>query len=69
MTQTRIYVVASAAPAGDPIQRLVDATSAAQAIRHCAKGIYQASVANTKQVVALMSKGVAIEKIDEGEAQ
>jgi hypothetical protein len=49
-------------------QRLVEATSIAQAIRHCAKNTYDARVASSKDVATLaMGAQVAIEKAFETE--
>lgn len=54
---TRIYVVIN----GDE-KRLVDAASAAQAIRHCVKNKYNAKAATPKDIAHFMSAGVSIEK-------
>lgn len=54
---TRIYIVAN----GDE-KRLVDAASAAQAIRHCVKNKYSAKAATPKDIAVHMSVGVKIEK-------
>jgi hypothetical protein len=58
MAETRIYVVLNQ-QTGD--KRLVEATSQAQAIRHCVSTIYRADVATSKAVAQFMSKGVRIE--------
>lgn len=63
--RTRIYVVASD---GKPF-RLVDATSAAQALRHVAKDAYQVTVAKTRDVAFLMAKGVTVEDAREPEPE
>lgn len=60
MAETRIYVVIEGgAEAG---KRLVEATSAAQAIRHCARNVYTAQAATPKDIAALMSSDVKIEQ-------
>lgn len=58
--QTRIYVVT----AGET-KRLVEASSAAQAIRHCAKGQFAAAVASTKDVAEIVGSGKPVEKASE----
>lgn len=64
MAETRIYVVTgNGAQTGS--KRLVDAVSAAQAIRHCAKEIYTAQAASPKEIAALMSNGTQIEQANE----
>ena len=55
--QTRIYVVLC----GDE-KRLVEASSAAQAIRHCVKDRYTAKVANTKELAQAMKEGLQVEQ-------
>lgn len=54
---TRIYVVQmkGAKP------KLVDASTAAQAIRHVAKGIITAKVATAKETAELMKSGASLE--------
>lgn len=59
--QTRIYVVMYQGPQGE-VRRLVEATSAAQAIRHVVKDSHSAKVASTKDVASAMNDGVKIEK-------
>lgn len=54
---TRIYVVIN----GEE-KRLVDAASAAQAIRHCVKNKYSAKAATPKDIALYMSAGITIEK-------
>lgn len=54
---TRIYVVIN----GEG-HRLVDAASAAQAIRHCVKNKYATKAATPKDIAQYMSAGVVIEK-------
>ena len=55
--QSRIYVVIQV----EKPQRLVEAYSPAQAIRHCAVKEYSARIPTTKEVVALMAAGVQVE--------
>lgn len=55
--QTRIYIVET-----DGTKRLVEATSSAQAIRHCAKPLYASKVATTKDMAELMAQGKQVEK-------
>lgn len=57
MATTRIYVVSH----GEE-RRLIDATSAAQAIRHCVRSKYAAKPAVPKELAHLMSSGVTIER-------
>lgn len=60
--QTRIYkVVSTNAEPGCESARLVEATSAAQAIRHVVASEYSASVATTKEVAAAMNSGIKVE--------
>lgn len=61
MAETRIYVVLQ--NGGTPARRLVEATSAAQAVRHCAQEQYQAAAASPKDIANLMAEGVRLEKI------
>lgn len=61
MAQTRIYVVMQK----DKANRLVEATSAAQAIRHCVRGEYSARIAGTKEIVAMHRLGVQVEIANE----
>jgi hypothetical protein len=56
--QTRIYVVINKQ---DQSKRLVEASTAAQAIRHCVRTVYTAKVAGTKEVAGLMRSGYAVE--------
>lgn len=58
MADTRIYVVLNK-QTGD--KRLVEATSQAQAIRHCVSTVYKADVATTKELAADMSSGMKVE--------
>ena len=61
MPTTRIYVVI----AKDKPNRLVEAASAAQAIRHCVSQEYSATVANAKNVAALLKTGTHVEQVTE----
>lgn len=54
--QTRIYYVADGHET-----RLIEATSAAAAIRHCAVKRYRYGVAKPKEVARLMAQGVKVE--------
>lgn len=58
---TRIYVVVQK----DKPSRLVEATSAAQAIRHCAQQEYSAGIARPKDVASLLCAGTTVEKANE----
>lgn len=55
--QTRIYVV----ECSDGAVKLIEATSAAQAISHWVRGHYRAHVATTKEVAKIMLDDVHIE--------
>jgi len=57
MPSTRIYVVMQKGKA----IRLVEATSAAQAIRYCAQQEYQAKVASAKDVAEASRSGIHVE--------
>lgn len=63
---SRIYIVnmKGAKP------KLVDATTAAQAVRHVAKGLITTKVATAKETAELMQQGVQLESaaVQEGEA-
>lgn len=61
--QTRIYVVINKEE-----RRLVEATSAAQAIRHCVRNVYAAHVAGTKELASLMSQGVTVERASDSDS-
>lgn len=54
---TRFYVVTSNSGA-----RIVEATSAAQAIRHCAGTMFKAKPATPKDMASLMNNGVKLEQ-------
>lgn len=58
MAETRIYVVINKT---NDERRLVEATSQAQAIRHCVSTIYRADVATSKAVASAMGQGLKIE--------
>lgn len=60
MAITRIYVVLN----GDE-RRLVEATSAAQAIRHCVANKYSAKPATPKEIAQFMRDGLTVEKANE----
>ena len=55
--QTRIYYVADGHET-----RLIEATSAATAIRHCAVKRYRYGVAKPKQIADLMANGARVEQ-------
>jgi len=58
MSVTRIYVVLI----GNSVQRLVEAGSAAQAIRHCVRDQYSAKAAAPKEIAHYMAGGMRIEQ-------
>lgn len=60
MSITRIYIVLH----GEE-RRLVEATSAAQAIRHCVKDVYRAKPATPKDVAANLAVGIIVEHASE----
>lgn len=60
MAQSRIYVVMQK----DKPHRLVEAATAAQAIRHCVRPEFQARVATPKDVAALLAPGTGIERAE-----
>lgn len=55
---TRIYVIMQK----DKPNRLVDASSAAQAIRHCVSTEYSSRVATAKDVADMLAHGVVVEQ-------
>lgn len=57
----RIYVVQNKTTAE---KRLVEATSQAQAIRHCVAQVYRADVASPKAVASLMGEGLKVERAE-----
>jgi len=57
MATTRIYAVT-----GEPKVRLVEATSAAAAVRFVASKVYSATIAKPADIVAAMTAGVTVEK-------
>lgn len=63
MTGSRIYIVRSTNGAS---QRLVEATSQAQAVRHCVSQDYEVYVATTKDVAKFMACGVLVETAGNG---
>lgn len=58
---TRIYVVTEQRDDGERVC-LVDAATAAQAIGHCVRPKFAARVAEQADLVALIGKGVKVEK-------
>jgi len=67
MTQTRIYVVMSKTDTGGEDRRLIEAGSAAQAIRYVVRHKYVAKAAAPKDLAALMTNGVRVEKVSDEE--
>lgn len=61
MSQTRLYKVICTLD-GHTSPRLVEATSASQAIRHCVGKSFTAEAAGPKDIVELMSNNVKVEK-------
>lgn len=77
-TVTRIYLVTQLVPAQakapDPagvttVYHLVEATSAATAIRHKAKSVFEAEVATGFKIAELVAKGVKLEKAKVDDAE
>lgn len=60
MSETRIYVVETNIPEGE--LRLVEAVSAAQAVRHCVKSVYRVKAATPKLLASAMSRGAKVEQ-------
>ncbi len=58
MPDTRIYKVINEL---DQTTQMVEAISAAQAVRHAASKIYRVDVATTKEVARHMAKGKVVE--------
>lgn len=56
-SNTRIYVVIN-----KETKRLVEAGSAAQAIRHCVRNQYSAKAATPREVAAFMGAGFTLER-------
>lgn len=54
MAETRIYKVINEA---DQSTKMIEASSAAQAVRHAVAKIYRADVATTKEVASFMTSG------------
>lgn len=50
---------------GNGEERLINAQSQAQALRHAAKGVFEVKAANTAEVVRLMGSGVKVEEAGE----
>jgi hypothetical protein len=65
MSTTRLYCIAEAETGRI---RLVDATSPAQAIRHCTKGRFHVSTPSAKDVAKLMNDGVKVETVSKADA-
>jgi hypothetical protein len=61
MIKARIYFVDVLSDPAFPVQRLVRANSAAQALRHVAGKMIFADVATQDVLVSLISKGVRVE--------
>lgn len=61
-TKTRIYLVTTPSDS-----RLVRAPNASQAIRHVARDIIEASVADQDELVLLVGRGVKVEACGEDE--
>jgi len=62
MAETRLYTVSMKRPPDQLMSdRLVDATSAAQALRFVADTLIQAEIAKPKDIVRLMESGTKIE--------
>lgn len=61
MSTTRIYVITQK----DKPARLVEATSANTAIRHCARPEFVARTATPKDVAAMLAKGTSVETATE----
>lgn len=68
MSQTRLYKVTCTLD-GHTSPRLVEATSASQAIRHCVGKSFNAEAAGPKDIVELMQNGVKVEKAVQNERQ
>lgn len=62
MADTRIYVVVNSTT-GE--KRLVEATSQAQAIRHCTRGTYAAETPLPLEVARYMGDGLKLERANE----
>lgn len=58
MAQTRIYVILNK-QTGE--KRLVEASTGAQAVRHCVSQVFEAKVAGTKEIAGLMRDGFTVE--------
>ncbi len=61
MAETRIYAVETTLADGE--LRLVEAVSAAQAVRHCVQGIYRVKAATPKLLAHAMSAGARVERV------
>ncbi len=58
-----IYKVTVNAPNGHTSERLVKATTPAQAVRHVAKPMISAEVAGIEEALELRGSGVAVEEV------
>ena len=61
MSKARIYHVDVLSDPAFPVQRLVRASSPAQAVRHVAGKMISADVATQEEIVDLVTKGVKVE--------
>lgn len=59
----RIYCVSQAAEDGQGNVRLIKASTAAQALRHVASGLFNVQVAGALAVADLVSQGVKVEDV------
>lgn len=70
MAQTRIYVIINK-QTGE--KRLVEASTGAQAVRHCVSQVFESKVAGTKEIAGLMRDGYTVEtasgKAEAGDTQ
>lgn len=67
--KSRIYKVQSKGQAGKTPARLVEAISAAQALRYATIGLFECDVAHTTDVAKLMTAGVKVESAMSPEAE
>lgn len=64
--QTRLYIVVDKDDTKSKA-RLIEASNAAQAVRHVVSARYDASVAKSKEVAELMANGTKVEKASAAE--
>lgn len=57
--ETRIYTVV---PKDGQPARLIEASSSAAVVHHCAAGLFDISLSTQKEIVEAMQAGVAVEK-------